>query len=256
MCAIKEVNVKRLALTCSFYALFLLCTVDELVAQSNSRGWNKVANSDVAYLIKNDQVVEIMNLSAVCQNAREQIVTGIIKKTQKEKNNLTIRSVTLEDTAGVQEVINVEFPESRNTSRVDYGWLVSGLQSLLKEGRQATFGVRYCGGSSRLAYLNSIKETQFAMPRCYQMYEQEMEHAKTLIDKNGSMLNFARQLKALRLKYFEPTAEDLVYNQRLVDIWEAQERGFIDFDKAMSMTFKFMEEQKKNPGPPAKMKPC
>lgn len=67
---------------------------------------------------------------------------------------------------------------------------------------------------------------------CLAKYNREVEKSNELIAKNGSMTDFFYAQRRLRRKYFEPTAERMVYEQKFIDIWEDFDVGTMDINNA------------------------
>lgn len=91
--------------------------------------------------------------------------------------------------------------------------------------------------------------------RCYGLYEDEIKAAQQAIPENGIMIKFMYAQRDLRMKYFEPDPALMVHHQKFIDVWEAYERGIIDYERAMALTTKIASEGYA-PSRPVRMKPC
>lgn len=87
-----------------------------------------------------------------------------------------------------------------------------------------------------------IELDEWEAKHCLAKYNREVERSKELTAKNGSMTDFFYAQRRLRRKYFEPTAERMVYEQKFIDVWESFDIGQLDYRTAMNYTLKIMNE--------------
>jgi hypothetical protein len=100
-----------------------------------------------------------IEVSGIGQNPEEACQTGhfrgrIVKQDFAE-DSVTLTAITVEDSDGLRQFINVEIPTDMTSAL--RGRVFNGLQRLSKVGRRASGQVYYCGAAGRFAYLNEIR---------------------------------------------------------------------------------------------------
>jgi hypothetical protein len=102
------------------------------------------------------QVVALGNLSpGPCSRAS---LSGRVVKRQFDASGLLPTGLTIEGSAGERSFINIDVNAlaAPQLSMVAREWIVSGLQTLLHEGREVALSVKLCGAAGRVAYLDAV----------------------------------------------------------------------------------------------------
>jgi hypothetical protein len=102
------------------------------------------------------QVVALGNLSpGPCSRAS---LSGRVVKRQFDASGLLPTGLTIESSSGERSFINIDVNAlaAPQLSMVAREWIVSGLQTLLREGREVALSVKLCGAAGRVAYLDAV----------------------------------------------------------------------------------------------------
>jgi peptidoglycan hydrolase-like protein with peptidoglycan-binding domain len=102
------------------------------------------------------QVVALGNLSpGPCSRA---FLSGRVVKREFDAKGLLPTGLTIESSSGERSFINIDVNAltTLQLSMVAREWIVSGLQTLLHEGREVALSVKLCGAAGRVAYLDAV----------------------------------------------------------------------------------------------------
>ena len=102
------------------------------------------------------QVVALGNLSpGPCSRAS---LSGRVVKREFDASGLLPTGLTIESSSGERSFINIDVNAlaAPQLSMVAKEWIVSGLQTLLREGREVALSVKLCGAAGRVAYLDAV----------------------------------------------------------------------------------------------------
>jgi hypothetical protein len=102
------------------------------------------------------QVVALGNLSpGPCSRAS---LSGRVVKREFDASGLLPTGLTIESSSGERSFINIDLNAlaAPQLSMVAKEWIVSGLQTLLREGREVALSVKLCGAAGRVAYLDAV----------------------------------------------------------------------------------------------------
>jgi hypothetical protein len=104
---------------------------------------------------KQTRVVQMSSLSpgSDCQPAR---LAGRVIKREFDDSALIVTGVVIEKRDGSRDFVAIDL-ELENASMADREWLITGLQTLLQEGKQVSLGVKLCGAAGRVVVLDSIR---------------------------------------------------------------------------------------------------
>jgi hypothetical protein len=103
-----------------------------------------------------NQVVALGNLSpGPCSRAS---LSGRVVKREFDASGLLPTGLTIESSSGERSFINIDVNAlaAPQLSMVAREWIVSGLQTLLHEGREVALSVKLCGAAGRIAYLDAV----------------------------------------------------------------------------------------------------
>lgn len=105
---------------------------------------------------KQERVLELSNLSpgGDCHPSR---IAGRVVKRSFDQNGIWVQSLTVEERGGARTYINVDTISIDTASRVAMSWAANGLQTLAREGRQVSLGVKLCGAAGRVIMLDAIR---------------------------------------------------------------------------------------------------
>jgi hypothetical protein len=104
---------------------------------------------------KQTRVVQMSSLSpgSDCQPAG---LAGRVIKREFDDSALIVTGVVIEKRDGSRDFVAIDL-ELENASMADREWLITGLQTLLQEGKQVSLGVKLCGAAGRVVVLDSIR---------------------------------------------------------------------------------------------------
>ena len=122
-------------------------------------GWHKVPDpSRVQYKVFRDKVVALSNLSESCEQRPSFPIEGKIAKVNFDQDGLRINGFVLEEGDGQRSLVNVDpvSLDSPGMNRADLGWIVQGLQALLRPDWYMQGSVFACGASGRVLFLDAI----------------------------------------------------------------------------------------------------
>ena len=104
---------------------------------------------------KQTSVVQMSSLSpgSDCHPAR---LAGRVIKREFDDSALIVTGVVIEKRDGSRDFVAIDL-ELENASMADREWLITGLQTLLQEGKQVSLGVKLCGAAGRAVVLDSIR---------------------------------------------------------------------------------------------------
>ena len=85
-------------------------------------------------------------------------MNGRIAKREFDKKGVVITGVVIEDASGARAFINVDpsWLNSPQLSTVARDSISTGLQTLLREGRQVDLVIRRCGAAGRVLTLDEV----------------------------------------------------------------------------------------------------
>ncbi len=220
--------------------------------------YNLVSDETLNDLVKNQQRFFKIIQAGICENKdiKDDLDNGIIYSYYyfmegKPKDGTFIKVDNCDNTT-----INNNSEHNLNSNQLDANKKISSSNEEL------FFSDKQLNQQNEDKYTNENKEILDARDnynKCYEEYNSKVEAAKDLIGSDGSMYKFAVRLKQLRFKYFEPRPNDMVYNQKLVDVWKAFDNKEVTLEYALEFSKKAMEEYNKEPQDPRfplKMKPC
>jgi hypothetical protein len=104
---------------------------------------------------KQTRVVQMSSLSPGSDCHPAQLAGRVIKR-EFDNSALIVTGVVIEKRDGSREFVAIDL-ELENASMADREWLITGLQTLLREGKQVSLGVKLCGAASRAVVLDSIR---------------------------------------------------------------------------------------------------
>jgi hypothetical protein len=116
-----------------------------------------IVNAEPQYMLNRDATATtaLSNLSSGegCFPAR---AAGTVVAVSYDEKQIIPVDFTLEEKTGDRTLINIDTPELRKASRVSQGWVVQGLQRMIREGRWVDLGIKLCGASGRVVMLDAI----------------------------------------------------------------------------------------------------
>jgi hypothetical protein len=86
-------------------------------------------------------------------------ISGRVVHREFDEEGIAVTGVTIEESSGERLLANVEV-DVKSIDRVRAGWIVQGLQTLLKEGSNVSLGVRLCGASGRVVMVDAVHPAQ------------------------------------------------------------------------------------------------
>ncbi|WP_404292412.1 hypothetical protein ACD578_08945 [Microvirga sp. RSM25] len=103
-----------------------------------------------------NRVVELSNLSPSddCHPAR---IQGRVVKRSFDENGIVVQMFTIEESSGERSLINIDTAQLDEASMVARGWVVKGLQTLLREGQQVSVRIKLCGAAGRVVLADAIR---------------------------------------------------------------------------------------------------
>jgi predicted aspartyl protease len=130
-------------------------------------GWHKVPDpSHIQYKVFHDKVAALSNLSKGCSARFPLSISGKIAKVNFDSEGLMVENFLLQTDDGNRSVINIErismFYPGMTTS--DLGWIVQGLQTLLRPDWYIEGNAIPCGAGGGVLYLNKIASSSSAKP--------------------------------------------------------------------------------------------
>jgi hypothetical protein len=124
-------------------------------------GWHKVgAPSQMKYKIVHDRVTELSNISEYCEPPNNfSDFAGTIVKVGFADNGITITSIVLESEDGDRTYMNVDPVSigSAGMNMVDLGWIVQGMQKLMRTNAHVRGSMRLCGAAGRFLVVDKIR---------------------------------------------------------------------------------------------------
>lgn len=72
-----------------------------------------------------------------------------------DSRGIVVTGITLEEGRGQRSFLNVQIDVDA-MDRVTAGWVVQGLQLLLRKGNRVSLGVRICGAAGRVVMIDSV----------------------------------------------------------------------------------------------------
>lgn len=159
------INGSRRAIAHSLViALSLMLTIGASDAASNIdrgwEGWHTVRGPNISYRVANDRVQEISNLDRGCEvGGSPYSFGGRIVKVEFASDAITIRGIVVEPPNGGRFYVNVAWPsmDLPGMNMAELGWIIEGLQQLLRKDNQIEGDVRPCGAAGRFLDLTNIK---------------------------------------------------------------------------------------------------
>jgi gag-polyprotein putative aspartyl protease len=153
-----------LAVVASVVALGF-CDVSLVLAQAQKRdysmdGWHKVPPpSRIQYKVFHDKVVALSNLSTGCDPGLPGSLEGKIAKVNFDDKGVIPQSVVLEDDDGERSFINIDrlSLDDPGMNMADLGWIVQGLQTLLRPNWYIRGSAFWCGAAGRVVVLDGIQ---------------------------------------------------------------------------------------------------
>ena len=149
---------------------FDIGTAQQNSAGSNWDGWHQVpAPSLIRYNVSGDRVVELSNISTVCQPEIHFIdFDGTVVKVDFADDGLTIKGIVLESEDGSRRYMNVDPVGFVNM--VDSEWVTSGMHTLMHSNTHVLVSARACGAAGRVravqrSLLNVIENIDLRPPR-------------------------------------------------------------------------------------------
>lgn len=137
-----------------------------LSSAANSPSWGHratMSNHAVQPLYQLDstqrRVLALSNLYPSSDCLFSQIDGRIVRRKFDEKNELIIKGVTIEESDGRRTYANVEL-NLENVTAARTGWVMLGLQTLLKEGNRVLLGVKLCGAAGRVVMVDTVQQIQ------------------------------------------------------------------------------------------------
>jgi hypothetical protein len=125
-------------------------------------GWHKVPDpSHIQYKVFHDRVVALSNLSTGCDPGSSFSFEGKIAKINFDHDGLMISDFVLEESNGQRSFVNVDriSMDAPGMNRADLGWIVQGLQTLLRPDWYIQGFALACGASGRVLLLDKIVAT-------------------------------------------------------------------------------------------------
>jgi hypothetical protein len=118
---------------------------------------NSVFAQEFTYKLDASQkrVVSLSNLIDRGDCHPGKIVGRVVKRSFDQSGTLPT-SVTFEEKSGVRTYVNIDADKVSASNMVTRGWIFQGLQTLLREGQNASVGVYLCGAAGRVIMLNSV----------------------------------------------------------------------------------------------------
>jgi hypothetical protein len=153
-----------LAVVASVVALNV-CDVSSVLAQAQMadylwEGWHKVPDpSHIQYNVFHDKIVALSNLTKGCEAGWPRSLEGKIAKVNFDNQGLIPQNFVLEDHDGQRSLINVERISigDPGMNMADLGWIVQGLQNLLRPNWYIQGSARWCGAAGRVVFLDGIQ---------------------------------------------------------------------------------------------------
>jgi hypothetical protein len=111
-----------------------------------------------SYRLSQDRtrVVELTNLDSSEDCHLTRLVGTVVKRQFDEDRAVVMTGVTVELADGRRQFSYI-YVELTALSFLDRDWVLTGLQTLLKEGNKADLGINLCGAGGRIAVLNSVR---------------------------------------------------------------------------------------------------
>jgi S1-C subfamily serine protease len=100
------------------------------------------------------QVISLFNLSPGECYATS--ISGRIVKREFDARGVVPSGVSVEVPSGERSFINIDQYALAQLSNVARSWIITGLQTLLNEGREVTLAIKLCGAGGRVAYLDAV----------------------------------------------------------------------------------------------------
>jgi predicted aspartyl protease len=132
-------------------------------------GWHKVPDpSRIQYKVFHDKVVALSNLfqGKGSEGCSSFLFAGKIAKLNFDNRGLIIENFILEANDGERSLINVDRMSlgDPGMNRVDLGWIVQGLQTLLHPSSYIQGSALACGMAGRVVFLDKISSSSSAKP--------------------------------------------------------------------------------------------
>ncbi len=105
------------------------------------------------------RVLALSNLYPDADCHPSQLYGRIVRRQFDNKIGSLVNGITVEVDDGRRTFVNVAV-DLENLDMATRGWIVEGLQSLLKEGNRVVLGVKLCGAAGRVMIVDSIRRVQ------------------------------------------------------------------------------------------------
>ena len=80
---------------------------------------------------------------------------GRVAKRHFDESGMVITGAVLEHDDGTRELVNIEV-DTKAMAPIQAGWVIPGLQKLLKEGRDVSLKLYRCGAAGRVLFADAI----------------------------------------------------------------------------------------------------
>ena len=158
---IKERNFMASRTTVNLLLAFFSSFAPTQLLAEGMDGWHDVPPlSQTRYLIQDDKVISIENISMDCGDLRqERTAEGRVVHVKYSEDGLTIRGATIEYSPGNRGYINVDEFQGLNpkVNRLDLAWLSQGMMQMLVEENKLAFGILLCGASGGVVMLDDVR---------------------------------------------------------------------------------------------------
>ena len=168
----REVAKRLIAL--ALLTIVDFCDAGVVLAQAQKpnylwEGWHKVPDpSHIQYKVSHDKVVALSNLSKGCDppQGKSFSLAGKIAKVNFDNQGLIVQNFVLEEDNGERSLINVDpiSIDDPGMNMVSLGWIVQGLQTLLRPNLYIQGSAFACGAAGRVLLLDAIQSVSSTKP--------------------------------------------------------------------------------------------
>ena len=102
---------------------------------------------------KSGRVLELRGLYSDA-NCLEATIVGTVVKRVFAEDGVSMTGFVLEMKSGAREFVNADIPAELD--QITRGIVLTGLQTLLREGRLVIVGVKACGAAGRVQFLDRV----------------------------------------------------------------------------------------------------
>lgn len=136
-------------------------------------GWHNVpAPSRIRYKVLHDKVVALSNLAKGCDAgvsssaSQSSPLSGKIAKLNFDNQGLIVQNFILEQDDGERSLINIDpiSIDDPGMNRADLGWIIQGLQTLLRPNWHIQGSAFWCGAAGRVVFLDGIQSVSSTKP--------------------------------------------------------------------------------------------